>query len=243
MSEEIGVFVILTALVLLAANGKLIQLWDAITKAGPASSPSPTAASLGQAIEGLGRVWSGGSSTGASGASGSGTFGGSDTPSSGNPPITAGPSAGPIFWALNGLIRITQGYRVGTIGLPEFQGGPHRAVDLAAATGTPLFAPMTGTVTNAGSGLHGNGAYGNAFEVTSLDGTWKTIYGHMESFNVSVGQQVQAGQQVGLSDNTGYSTGPHVHYEVQHLVNGTWQYVNPLTLNLGLPNGQKAQVQ
>ena len=66
-----------------------------------------------------------------------------------------------------------------------------------------------GTVTFAGR----SGAYGNVVKIRHSNGI-VTLYAHMEDIDVSVGQRVSRGQQIGTVGNTGRSTGPHLHFEV-----------------------------
>ncbi|MFJ9647510.1 M23 family metallopeptidase [Streptomyces sp. NPDC004244] len=88
--------------------------------------------------------------------------------------------------------------------------GSHTGIDFHAASGTSVHAVGAGTVVEAGWG----GAYGNNVVIKHNDGTY-TQYGHMSSLNVSVGQQVTPGQQIGLSGSTGNSSGPHLHFEAR----------------------------
>jgi murein DD-endopeptidase MepM/ murein hydrolase activator NlpD len=86
----------------------------------------------------------------------------------------------------------------------------HRALDFAVPIGTPVQATMPGTVTFAGADQRG---YGNLVVVEN--GAYQTYYAHNSEINVQVGQPVSAGMIVGLSGNTGNSTGPHLHYEIR----------------------------
>ncbi|MFD3698170.1 M23 family metallopeptidase [Streptomyces sp. NPDC058646] len=88
--------------------------------------------------------------------------------------------------------------------------GSHTGIDFRAASGTSVHAVGLGTVVEAGWG----GAYGNNVVIKHNDGTY-TQYGHLSSLNVSVGQQVTPGQQIGLSGSTGNSSGPHLHFEAR----------------------------
>lgn len=103
----------------------------------------------------------------------------------------------------------------------------HRGVDLQAAFGSKVVAAMGGTVTKAYNPFEGQnfsgGSYGNYIVIDHGNGT-TTLYGHLKSVQVFEGQQVQAGQLIGLAGSTGNSTGPHLHFEVQ--VNGSLQ--NPM---------------
>jgi murein DD-endopeptidase MepM/ murein hydrolase activator NlpD len=89
----------------------------------------------------------------------------------------------------------------------------HTGVDLAAAEGTPYLAIHAGTVTKAGW----YGGYGYTVIVQHPDGS-EAIYGHSAQLSVKEGQQVKAGEQLGLVGNTGHSFGPHLHLEIH--VNG-----------------------
>ncbi|MFC8421327.1 M23 family metallopeptidase [Streptomyces sp. NPDC057236] len=88
--------------------------------------------------------------------------------------------------------------------------GSHTGVDFHAASGTPVQSVGIGTVVEAGWG----GSYGNQVVIKMHDGTY-TQYAHLSSIGVSVGQQVAAGQQIGLSGATGNVTGAHLHFEAR----------------------------
>jgi len=100
----------------------------------------------------------------------------------------------------------------------------HSGVDLGAGMGTPVKASNSGVVVY-------SGWYGGYGKVVILDhGTYKgkptsTLYAHMSSYNVSKGAKVSKGQVIGKVGSTGYSTGPHLHFEVR--INGS--PVNPLS--------------
>ncbi|MCX5195006.1 M23 family metallopeptidase [Streptomyces sp. NBC_00249] len=95
-------------------------------------------------------------------------------------------------------------------------------MDFGIGEGNPVLAAKEGTVTFAGW----NPAYGNRVIIShgTIGGAQiSTTYNHMSALNVGVGQQVGVGTVVGLVGSTGYSTGAHLHFEVQQ--NG--EYVNP----------------
>lgn len=95
----------------------------------------------------------------------------------------------------------------------------HTGVDLRATKGTNIYAANNGTVTTA---TYSN-AYGN-YVVIDHGGGVATLYAHMSKINVSKGQTVTQGTVIGLVGSTGYSTGPHLHFEV--IRNG--KYTNPI---------------
>jgi murein DD-endopeptidase MepM/ murein hydrolase activator NlpD len=99
-----------------------------------------------------------------------------------------------------------------------YRGGGHSGLDMAAPTGTPIYAADGGIVSFAGS----SGSYGNYITINHGNGM-TTSYGHCNSINVRSGQTVAKGQQIGTVGSTGRSTGPHLHFEVT--VGGS--YVNP----------------
>jgi murein DD-endopeptidase MepM/ murein hydrolase activator NlpD len=88
--------------------------------------------------------------------------------------------------------------------------GFHPGVDMQATYGTPIVACRAGTIVIAGW----EGGYGNAV-VIDHGGGMATLYGHQSRLAVAVGDQVAAGQVIGYVGSTGYSTGPHLHFEVR----------------------------
>lgn len=103
--------------------------------------------------------------------------------------------------------------------ITQYYSWNHHGLDIANKVGTPLYAADSGTVEFAGWGT----GYGNQI-VVNHGGGKKTRYAHMSKFYVSVGDKVTKGQAIGEMGSTGWSTGPHVHFEV--IINGT-KY-NPL---------------
>ena len=95
----------------------------------------------------------------------------------------------------------------------------HRGVDIAVPTETMVHAAHDGTVMEAAYDSY----YGNYVVITDSKG-YTTKYAHMDSLNVSAGQSVKKGANIGKSGNTGSSTGSHLHIEC--LYNG--EYYNPL---------------
>ena len=95
----------------------------------------------------------------------------------------------------------------------------HPGMDIGVPTGTPIRAADGGTVRIAGW----VGGYGN-YTCIQHTATLSSCYGHQSQLKVSVGQHVAQGQIIGLSGSTGFSTGPHLHFEVR--INGA--VTNPM---------------
>lgn len=92
--------------------------------------------------------------------------------------------------------------------------GPHRAKDYAMPVGSSIGASAAGIVVAARSPQAWNGGYGGLIVLQHNNGA-QTYYAHLSQLKVSVGQQVQQGEIIGLSGNTGRSTGPHLHFEIR----------------------------
>ncbi len=96
-----------------------------------------------------------------------------------------------------------------------YGGGPHNGIDFGASSGTPVYAPMEGKVVALGS-MTKNGkwyGYGRWIAIDHSNGL-TTLYGHLSKQGVKKGDKVDKGEQIGLVGNTGYSTGPHLHFTV-----------------------------
>jgi murein DD-endopeptidase MepM/ murein hydrolase activator NlpD len=109
----------------------------------------------------------------------------------------------------------------------SYAAGYHTGVDFAVSPGTPLLAVGNATVVSAGW----DGAYGKEVVLRLADGRFAQ-YAHMSSLAVSAGQQVSAGQRIGLSGSTGNSTGPHLHFEIR-TSNRYGAVINPIAYLAG----------
>ncbi|MEM1252193.1 MAG: peptidoglycan DD-metalloendopeptidase family protein [Cyanobacteria bacterium P01_H01_bin.21] len=118
------------------------------------------------------------------------------------------------IWPTRGTLTSGYGWRWGRM---------HRGIDVAGPVGTPIVAAAPGVVEKAG---WNSGGYGNMVEVRHADGSM-TRYAHNSRITVRSGQRVAQGQHIADMGSTGYSTGPHLHFEV-HLPNrGT---INPMAM-------------
>jgi len=112
-------------------------------------------------------------------------------------PKDAKAGTGSFAWPISG--SISQTYWEG-----------HRAIDITADTGTPVYSADAGYVAAA---QWSNTGYGRMIIIDHGNG-YRTLYAHLSGFSVEVGQSVTKGQQIGASGSTGNSTGPHLHFEV-----------------------------
>ena len=87
----------------------------------------------------------------------------------------------------------------------------HEGLDFRAATGTRVYASRAGKVIFA----RRNGGYGKVVGIEH-ENDFTTWYGHLSRIKVKVGQWVSQGKVIGLSGNTGISTGPHLHFEIRY---------------------------
>jgi murein DD-endopeptidase MepM/ murein hydrolase activator NlpD len=117
-----------------------------------------------------------------------------------------------MIWPSKGVLTSGYGMRWGR---------PHRGIDIAGPVGTPIYAVADGVVERAG---WNNGGYGKLVDIRHPDGTM-TRYGHNSKILVQAGQQVRQGQQITAMGSTGFSTGPHLHFEIHPGGKGA---VNPI---------------
>ena len=95
----------------------------------------------------------------------------------------------------------------------------HKGLDIARPSNRSILAADNGVVVSAGA----DGSFGNKIVINHNNGL-KTLYAHLSSIDVSVGQTVEKGSKIGVMGSTGNSTGIHLHFEVHK--NGVFQ--NPL---------------
>ncbi len=86
----------------------------------------------------------------------------------------------------------------------------HKGIDLAAPSGTPVYASADGVIGKA----EWFSSYGNYIQIEH-GGEMQTRYAHLSGYTVAAGEQVRKGQLIGYVGSTGRSTGPHLHYEVR----------------------------
>ncbi len=107
-----------------------------------------------------------------------------------------------FIWPADGVFTSGYGWRWGRI---------HGGIDIAAPVGTPILAAASGVIDYA---TWNDGGYGNMIDIRHADGTI-TRYAHMNELYVKEGQTVSQGQTIGAMGSTGFSTGPHLHFEIR----------------------------
>ncbi|MGF1514883.1 MAG: peptidoglycan DD-metalloendopeptidase family protein [Elainellaceae cyanobacterium] len=140
-----------------------------------------------------------------------------ELPQTSNPedhlPGVSAPISGYV-WPARGLLTSGYGWRWGRM---------HKGIDVAAPVGTPVIAAAPGVVEFSG---WNSGGYGNMVDIRHPDGN-KTRYAHNSRNLVRVGQKVDQGEQIAEMGSTGYSTGPHVHFEIHIPDQGA---INPVVM-------------
>jgi len=126
-------------------------------------------------------------------------------------------SAISYIWPAKGVLTSGYGRRWGRM---------HRGIDIANSVGTPIYAASAGVIEKSG---WNNGGYGKLVDIRHDDGSL-TRYAHNSRILVQVGQRVEQGQTIAAMGSTGFSTGPHTHFEVHPSGKGA---VNPIAF---LPN-------
>ena len=121
------------------------------------------------------------------------------------PPSAPTPSVGGMIWPVSGPITSPFGMRWGSL---------HPGIDIGVGMGTPIHAAASGRVIVAAY----SGGYGNLIVIDHGNGL-ATAYAHQSIMAAGVGEQVAQGQVIGYVGSTGFSTGPHLHFEVR--VNGS----------------------
>lgn len=162
--------------------------------------------------------------------------------------------AGEVVWSQNDIarwggvgvvesMRKAAGYAKGGIvnplkhmALTQGYNHVHKGIDLAAAVGTPVYASQGGRVSWAGPGVQAPGVWGGN-EIHVAGNGIETWFAHLSQIGVKLGQQVRAGQQIGLSGNTGITSGPHLHFGT--FAGGWPNDIDPLAYlgGAGIPSG------
>jgi len=116
-------------------------------------------------------------------------------------------AAGSIIWPASGPISSGFGWRIDPI---FHRRALHTGIDIAASWGAPVEAAETGTVLYVGWMT----GYGNVVVLDHGNGV-STVYAHLSSYAVRAGEPVRRGQVIARVGSTGWSTGPHLHFEVR----------------------------
>jgi murein DD-endopeptidase MepM/ murein hydrolase activator NlpD len=148
------------------------------------------------------------------------------------PPLAGEPFF--LSWPAPFPAIVTQAYGINPQWYKPFGLPGHEGIDMRALNGTPIYAMADGEVSrvepNAASGPYG--IHVRLKHMHPDEGEFRTVYAHFEEIKVALGQKVIRGEVLGLSDNTGNSSGPHLHITLKHIGHGspwmnTSDIVNP----------------
>ncbi|HOM33086.1 MAG TPA: peptidoglycan DD-metalloendopeptidase family protein [Candidatus Paceibacterota bacterium] len=138
-----------------------------------------------------------------------------------NPSQLPGAQPGVLLWPIRNAY-VTQGYGETSDAQKFYSSGnykspSHNGIDIRASVGTPIYAAEDGKVVAAGNqdNYCYKGSYGR-FIVIEHNNNLTTLYGHLSLISVNVGETVKRGQIIGYSGNSGFTTGPHLHFTVYY---------------------------
>ncbi len=120
---------------------------------------------------------------------------------------------GVLVWPLSS-IKVTQFFGATVEAKRLYVSGSHGGVDFKAIVGTPVFATLSGTITDTENIRYKQGCQYGKWVLIKHPNGMSTIYGHFSQVVVNPGQTVETGQLIGYSGATGYATGPHLHFGV-----------------------------
>lgn len=132
-----------------------------------------------------------------------------------NPDQITTAGKGVLRWPID-IVRVTQNFGNTAFAMAgAYNGKGHNGIDLAAQIGTPLKAALSGVVIGTGNTdtVRGCYSFGKWVMIKHSNGL-STMYAHLSQISVSSGQSVGTGQLIGYSGETGYATGPHLHFGV-----------------------------
>lgn len=114
----------------------------------------------------------------------------------------------------------------------------HKGTDFAVPEGTPIYAALYGTVVHSSNDGDKAGLYVSIDSLTEF-GTVRHLYFHLSRADVRVGKKVATGQMIGLSGNTGNSSGPHLHFQIQQGEGSDREFFVPnIVKNIGGGDGE-----
>ncbi|MDZ4226270.1 MAG: peptidoglycan DD-metalloendopeptidase family protein, partial [Patescibacteria group bacterium] len=129
-----------------------------------------------------------------------------------DPTRIPGARSGVLQWPLDDVF-VTQQFGKTVDSTRLYASGSHDGVDFRATTGTPVKAALSGMVVEVNLGAVQYCQYGK-WVLIRHDNGLSTLYAHLSSINVKEGDAVATGKVIGYSGNTGYATGPHLHFTV-----------------------------
>ncbi|SDC58762.1 Peptidase family M23 [Pelagirhabdus alkalitolerans] len=133
-----------------------------------------------------------------------------------SPPSNGG-GDGTFIWPSEGSLLTERSYYGPRIHPISNEESFHYGIDLSNPTGTPIYASASGVVTRANY----SPSYGNVIYIYHPELNKSTVYAHLHTMGVSLGSNVNQGQQIATMGSTGQSTGPHLHFEIHE---GQWSH-------------------
>jgi hypothetical protein len=138
------------------------------------------------------------------------------------PPVPPPADEFTLAWPVAGEKIVTQAYGINPQNYKQFGLPGHEGIDIRAVTGTPVMAAAPGEIIRVETDA-ASSAYGIHVRIKHLfkGEEYRTVYAHFQKPNVALGDKVITGQVIGFADNTGNSSGAHLHVTLKHIGKGS----------------------